>query len=146
MRSITHIILHTAAWPGDPSIHDIYRVHVIENGWRDVGYHYLIRKDGTIEVGRHESQQGAHSRDGGMNPVSIGICMSGHHDREHYTQAQASSLVKLSRAIMRTYHIPIENFIGHREAGAAKTCPGTQIDMDAIRGLIHEEKGHHFGI
>lgn len=135
-----YIILHTAAWPGDPSIHDIHRVHVDQNGWNDVGYHYVIRKDGTIEVGRHEMQQGAHCRDMGMNSQSIGICLSGHHDREDITGAQRKSLMKLCKQVMDAHDIPSAKVWGHRETGAKKSCPGEMIDMDLIRHQLKNYK------
>lgn len=133
-RPVTeYIVIHTAAWPGDPSIHDIRRVHVDERGWEDVGYHYLVRKDGTVECGRHESLKGAHCRNMGMNSKAIGICLSGHHDREDMTGAQRKALYGLCRNIMRAHSIPAEKVIGHRESGAHKSCPGEMIDMDFLR-------------
>lgn len=134
----THIVLHTAAWPGDPDIEDIRRVHVDERGWNDVGYHYLIRKDGTIEKGRPESHVGAHCRDGHMNLKSIGICLSGHHDIEEPTTEQLDMLCTLVNYLRKSYDIDIAHVIGHREAGAPKTCPGELVDMDELRARIEE--------
>lgn len=134
-----YIVLHTAAWPGDPSIDDIRRVHVQERGWDDVGYHYLIRKDGTIETGRPKDHVGAHCRDRKMNYKSVGICLSGDHDTEDPTYKQLISLSSLVNTLRRHYDIPIENVIGHRETGANKTCPGTQIHMQRLRDFIEDQ-------
>lgn len=132
----THIVLHTAAWPGDPSAEDIRRVHVEENGWEDIGYHYVIRKDGTIEPGRNEDFVGAHCAAAGMNHKSIGICMSGHGDQEGFTGDQMMALHNLVSSLREEYDIPVDNVIGHREAGARKTCPGTQVDMNLVRAYL----------
>ena len=129
----THIILHTAAWPGDPSVEDIRRVHVQENGWADIGYHFVIRKDGTIENGRPIYKVGAHCKDQGMNHRSVGICLSGHHDHEFLEGNQKAALFSLLNDLVAQYEIPIPNILGHRETGANKTCPGTHVDMLAIR-------------
>lgn len=139
IRELTeYIVLHTAAWPGDPSIHDIRRVHVDERGWDDVGYHYLVRKDGTIEAGRHESKKGAHCRSMHMNSKSIGICLSGHGDEEPMTDIQKEALYKLCIDIMNAHDIPAEKIIGHRETGANKTCPGELVNMTEIRSELKE--------
>ncbi|XWN36091.1 MAG: N-acetylmuramoyl-L-alanine amidase [Balneola sp.] len=129
----THIIIHTAAWPGDPSAKLIRRVHVQENGWDDIGYHFVIRKDGTIESGRPVYKVGAHCKDQGMNHKSIGICLSGHHDHEFLEGNQKAALFSLLNDLVAQYEIPIPNILGHRETGANKTCPGTHVDMLAIR-------------
>ena len=143
-KKTTHIVIHTAAWPGDPDIEDIRRVHVDENGWSAVGYHYLIRKDGSIEKGRPEGNVGAHCRNGGMNRKSIGICCSGHGDINAFTAAQVDTLCSLVNVIRRRNNIDIAHVIGHREAGAAKTCPGTKVDMDELR--IDIDKQNILGI
>ncbi|MEM8598366.1 MAG: N-acetylmuramoyl-L-alanine amidase [Bacteroidota bacterium] len=133
--SPTYIVFHTAAWPGDPSARDIDRSHR-QRGFARIGYHYLIRKDGTVEKGREDHQTGAHCRDSGMNRKALGICFSGHHNREDWTEAQRRAWLGLASKLMRRHNIPVENVIGHREAGARKDCPGTRIDCDAVRAEL----------
>jgi hypothetical protein len=58
MRDINSIIIHCSATQGDVSIETIRKWHVEERGFRDVGYHYVIRTNGTIEVGRPLSEAG----------------------------------------------------------------------------------------
>ncbi len=55
MNRPVYLIVHTAAWPGDPSAAEIDRAR----GWRGIGYHYVIRKDGTVEAGRLAAVVGA---------------------------------------------------------------------------------------
>jgi len=71
-----------------------------KNGWACIGYHYVIKRDGTVEQGREESVIGAHVAD--WNAVSLGICMVGgvsaddHTKAEHnFTKAQFESQKKL---------------------------------------------------
>lgn len=142
-RTTTHIVFHTAAAgtasrPGDPSAADIDRWHR-ERGWSGIGYHYVIRKDGTVEAGRPEGEVGAHCIDGGMNRLAVGVCLSGHHNHEDWTEAQWSSFLRLVAGrggIMERHAIPVANVIGHREAGAKKDCPGTHVSCGEVRRRI----------
>lgn len=128
----THIVVHTAAWPGDPSVAEIDRAHRAR-GFARVGYHYVIRKGGAVEVGRNEMAVGAHCADGGMNHRSVGVCFSGHHNLEPWTHEQRAAWLDLAARLVRRFAVPVENVIGHREAGARKDCPGTQVDMGSVR-------------
>ena len=77
MRKINKIIIHCTATPEgrDVSIDEVRRWHVEERGWRDVGYHFLVRLDGTVEEGRPIEMTGAHTRP--HNWDSIGIAYAG---------------------------------------------------------------------
>ena len=131
----TYIIIHTAAFDGDADIAEIRRWH-LARGFADVGYHWYIRRDGTLEKGRVETRQGAHCKDGGMNRKSIGICFEGHGDHEKHTVAQRATLKKLHEEIKERWDIPVQNVLGHRETGANKTCPGNLIDMHELREFL----------
>lgn len=139
----SYIIIHTAAARIAAGIEDIDRWHK-EMGFRrkgthdlqHVGYQYYIRKDGTIQRGRDETEVGAHCKDMGMNRKSIGICFEGHGDYDAFTRAQRKSLSHLYQQITGRWDIPIENVLGHRETGAKKTCPGNKIDMHELRNSL----------
>jgi N-acetylmuramoyl-L-alanine amidase len=150
MNNPEYIIVHTAAagdWNLDddseyskdvhidPSAEDIRRFHIKVRGWRDIGYHYVIRKDGTLERGRDERTIGAHTK--GLNANSIGVCFSGHHNRELWTDAQDITFWRLFNDIYTRYSIPVSRTIGHRETGAVTDCPGTRIDMNEIRKQLY---------
>ena len=81
MRKINKIILHCSATPEgrEHNVEDIRRWH-LRRGFSDIGYHYLIHLDGTIEVGRPIEKRGAHCS--GQNRNSIGICYVGGMDKE----------------------------------------------------------------
>ncbi len=81
-------VIHHTASP-DWSVDRFRQIHVNERGWDDVGYHYIIRKDGRIEAGRPTWKQGAHAK--GRNNM-LGIALTGY---DAFTDAQISGLRKL---------------------------------------------------
>lgn len=90
-----------------------------ERGFDEIGYHYFIQTDGTLEKGRDLEIQGAHVRR--HNRGSIGICLNGLHKRD-FTQAQFDTLIELCREIDEAYGPGTIKFRGHKEV-AAKACP-----------------------
>ena len=77
MREIKSVILHCTATPADRAltVKEIRRWHVEGRGWADIGYHFVIHQDGTIEKGRHIDKIGAHTW--GNNYGSIGVAYCG---------------------------------------------------------------------
>ncbi|MAZ35137.1 MAG: hypothetical protein CMO06_18525, partial [Thalassospira sp.] len=71
------IVVHCAATKPSMDIgyKEIRKWHVEDNGWDDVGYHYIVRRDGKVEVARSEAFQGAHAP--AVNSKSIGVCLVG---------------------------------------------------------------------
>lgn len=145
-RFINKVVVHTAAAQdghGKPvyqtaAIIDAY--HRAHNGWSAIGYHYVVLKDGTVELGRPESSVGAHVE--GLNLHTIGICATGHGDLADLTELQRNAMVRLCAAIVRRYHLLSNDVIGHRETPmyggppVTKTCPGLLVDMDDLRQRI----------
>jgi N-acetylmuramoyl-L-alanine amidase len=136
MRSIDTIILHyTATPPGmDIGVNEVRQWHVEERGWSDIGYHYLIRIDGTIEVGRPLEDIGAHCE--GHNECSVGVAYVGGLDengnsRDTRTALQHMSIEVLT-ATLRALFGPVP-LLGHREMeGAATECPGFDPSQEAL--------------
>ena len=77
MRPINEIIIHCAATEEGRNftVENIRRWHVQGNGWKDIGYHYLISLEGGIHQGRPIDQAGAHCKN--HNQRTIGICYVG---------------------------------------------------------------------
>lgn len=131
MAKITHIVLHYSATYEDQNltVSDIDKMHRAR-GWKMVGYHYVIRRDGVVEQGRPETMTGAHV--GGQNTGKIGICCIGGLDRktgpnvgvDNRTPAQVESQIKLIRKLLRRY--PGAKVVGHRDL-AATQCPGFDV-------------------
>ena len=124
MRKIDKIIIHCSATPygRDVRAADIDRFHCTQ-GWSGIGYHYVVRLDGTIEPGRDLESQGAHCR--GHNATSIGVCYIGGVDKcnnpkDTRTSEQKSALIALLKELREKY--PEATIHGHREF-ANKDCP-----------------------
>ena len=99
------------------------------NNWRDIGYHYLIYRDGSIHTGRPVSQVGAHCY--GYNKHSIGICYvggcakDGKTPKDTRTPEQKQALALLLTELHRQF--PKATLHGHREF-ARKACPSFDCD------------------
>lgn len=125
MREINLIALHCAASKGDVSAATIRGWHVIERGWSDIGYHYVVRTSGLVETGRPLAKAGAHIA--GKNKNSIGICIAGGYDgtTNDMTEAQWLALENLVRTLKSVY--PAARVAGHNEFTTAKTCPNFDV-------------------
>ena len=123
---------HTASKTIAPE--DINKMH-IQEGWGGIGYHFYIRKDGTIYRGRPENTIGAHAI--GRNKNSIGICLEGNFENEVPTEEQKNSLVKVSTDMIIKYNL--EGIIGHRDVFET-LCPGKNFPMEEIKNKVLEEQ------
>lgn len=126
MRDIDTIIIHCADTYAhmDVGAEEIRRWHVEERGWSDIGYHAVIRRDGSVEKGRPIDRPGAHAK--GHNARSIGICLvggkSGSGEPEfNFSIDQMRSLNGLV-SLYREQYPSIEQVIGHNDV-SAKSCP-----------------------
>lgn len=146
--NVRWIFIHTAAHRGGAGAAEIDRWHR-ERGWAGIGYHAVIRRDGTVESGREPSRPGAHVF--GANGRSLGVCCEGHGDHERHTAEQRAALLELLRDWMRLHTVPVERVLGHREVNqlvdagelperldgqpvrTTKTCPGRLVSMAEIR-------------
>lgn len=117
MRPIDLIIVHCSATRCDQDIDaaTIRQWHMAK-GWRDIGYHYVIKLDGTVEPGRPEEEIGAHAAP--FNTASIGICYIGGYGMDGktantMTREQQTSLIGLLETLSTKYaHARI---LGHRD-------------------------------
>jgi len=135
MRAIKKIYVHVT--DSDDSL-DIGFREVDEwhrqRGWLSdsgisCGYHYIVRRDGRIEVGRPEQEVGSHVK--GHNSTSIGIVWVG---RKHIGSEQLNQMLVLIKRTMERHGIPVENVLGHYEVDSGKTCPN--LGMDHIRAEL----------
>jgi len=99
LKAVTYIVVHGSATKDDQDIgvEEIRRSHR-QKGWLDIGFHYVIRRDGTIEDGRPYDVPGAHAR--GYNDKSLGICLVG----MNYTEVQLESLSQLLVDLTSTHY------------------------------------------
>ena len=124
-RNINELIVHCSATPEgkDYSVDTIRQWH-LQRGFSDIGYHYVIYRDGSIHIGRDESIIGAHCT--GHNTNSIGICYiggcasDGKTPKDTRTEAQKNSLLKLLSELKKKY--PKAVIHSHKDY-ANKACP-----------------------
>lgn len=134
MNAIRYLVVHCSATPAsrDIGVSEIRAMHK-RQGWRDVGYHYVIRRNGTVEKGRPDTQPGAHVQ--GHNSHSLGICMVGGVKPDmtadcNFTPEQFRALRALLMQL-RTKH-PDTIICGHRDLspdrnGDGRVSPGEWV-------------------
>lgn len=116
-----YIIVHCSDTPPvlDYGVEEIRRWHREERGWTDIGYHYVIRRNGKVEVGRPKDTIGAHCL--GLNDRSVGICLIGGKAGPDYYPVQYKALEELIRTLKVDY--PQAIIRGHNDFTSAKRCP-----------------------
>lgn len=131
-RQIKELIIHCSATPeGKDYTVDTIRQWHLQRGFSDIGYHFVIYRDGSIKEGRNVNTVGAHCT--GHNSNSIGICYIGGCDasgkiaKDTRTDAQKKSLVKLVKDLMIKYGLSKSQIHGHYEF-ANKACPSFKIE------------------
>lgn len=132
MRKINEIIIHCSATPEgkDFTVSDIDRWHK-QRGWKGIGYHYVIYRNGSVHPGRNETEIGAHCV--GHNANSIGVCYiggcakDGKTPKDTRTPEQRSALRNLVNQLKSKY--PNATVHGHREF-AAKSCPSFDVKTE----------------
>lgn len=106
------------------------------NGWSGIGYHFVVRKDGTIERGRPIDKIGAHAT--GYNSYSIGICFEGNFENESMSAAQKSAGIELVEYVKDKYGIAASAIKRHKDV-ASTACPGTNFPFtDIVSGASTE--------
>lgn len=133
---VREIVVHCSAtrpdWMDDrpiaEKVAEIRRWH-LANGWNDIGYHWIIDRDGKVLAGRAETVIGAGVA--GHNSGVIHVCVIGGHGSaetdsfgDHFTLAQKVTLGQMIDAI--SSRTQIERVSGHNEY-AAKACPGFNV-------------------
>jgi len=129
------VVHHT----GNPTDDDLSAAEIDAShkarGWTCIGYHYVIRKDGTVELGRPDWAVGAHAY--GNNSYTIGVHVCGNFEETEPTDAQIESLAMLLANLCTDYSLPIDRYtiVGHREL-MPTACPGANLfaQMDTIVG------------
>lgn len=132
IRKINLIVVHCASTPEgkDFTVKDIDRWHK-ERGWKGIGYHWVVYRDGSVHAGRPESEIGAHAAP--YNSHSVGICYIGgceatkgangkYKAKDTRTPEQKAALIKLIKEIKGRY--PGSAVVGHYQLpGVNKSCP-----------------------
>jgi N-acetylmuramoyl-L-alanine amidase len=144
-EKITHIIMHCS--DSEFGCAALIRQWHLENGWKDIGYHFVIGNGrptatlsiawliGEVEIGRlidgnnvlDENEVGAHAL--GYNRNSLGVCLIGKKDFLPYQMGKA---VEIVMALCKKFEIPTQNVLGHYETTSGKaegkTCPNFEME------------------
>ena len=129
-RVISKVFIHCSASDarGHDNVATIRRWH-LARGFSDIGYHYIIQKDGMMREGRPVRLMPAAQK--GHNSGSIAICVTGLRE---FTATQMRMLISLCLSIDQAYMSDI-TFHGHNEVNAMKSCPvfdyKTVLQLDA---------------
>lgn len=107
------------------------------NGWSGIGYHFFVRKDGSIYRGRPINKMGSHVLH--RNNESIGVCAEGNYDKEQtMPAAQKASIKELLRYLKGIY--PLAKIVGHREIGSSD-CPGKYYPLEEMKTTYQNKEG-----
>ena len=123
------IVIHCSATPPDRDIgrDEIDRLHRAR-GWKGgCGYHFVVRRDGTLECGREVTKVGAHAK--GYNGHSVAVCLIGGVDTDgkpeaNFTDRQWAALERVVAALRLVW--PAAEVMGHNEI-ARKACPSFNV-------------------
>ena len=139
MRHITLIVIHCSAVKPDQqsSAAQIDSWHRQRGFHLGIGYHYVIRRDGTLEMGRPEYMVGAHCKN--HNQHSIGVCYEGGLNArgdpaDTRTPQQRETMRQLINELRERY--PKAIVVGHHNLNPLKACPC----FDAIKEFVSYKK------
>lgn len=146
MRTIQWLVISSSetadkrGLPVDVSVEQLRQHHLSHYGLVEVAWHFVVRFNGVIELGRDVAVVGAHA--GGFNAESIGIVVTGHGDLQPFKLTQRSALGQLCARLCREFGLSPLRVIGRREVdehgGPAfpTTSPGKLVDMATIRADV----------
>ncbi len=137
---VQYIIVHDQGASGDPPASAIRRDHMQNRGWSDIGYHWVIRKDGDVEAGRPESRAGAHVAGPtvtipNLNARSLGVMITDQLPFDRVPRAQQQALVEKVAQLCLQYGVPVDNVRGHGEVEPGNS-DFAKSQMDRLRPLV----------
>lgn len=141
----TLVIHHSGFYEQDglSTLLEIQRAHREDRGWADVGYHFMVDKDGTIYEGRDLTVRGVHVE--GFNTGSLGVCLMGDFRFEAPSDAQLNATYALNDWIV--YRTGVTHLAGHKDFNDFTVCPGAMIanqleDLASRAGLTYGTDGY----
>jgi N-acetyl-anhydromuramyl-L-alanine amidase AmpD len=121
LNKVNFIVVHCADTKSNMNftVEDLHRVHVVENGWSDIGYHHYIKFNGLAYECRSPNKQGAHCK--AVNDKSLAICLEGGFGGvNNFTELQLDALYHLINKLKAKY--PNAAIVGHNHFDD-KLCP-----------------------
>ena len=137
LEFVDFLVVHSSATPVsmDIGVKEIDEWHR-DKGWSGIGYHFVVRRNGDVQLGRPMNKQGAHVLRHNQN--TLGICMIGGIDVEgdpenNFTDEQFKSLYVLVQLLSHFYFVEnqmteVPKVCGHRDFEGTKTlCPSFDV-------------------
>jgi N-acetyl-anhydromuramyl-L-alanine amidase AmpD len=109
----THIIIHHTGGE-EKDTEQIYRYHTKSLGWKDIGYNFVIERDGTVVKGRPLNIRAAHCNYGNMNEVAIGVAIIGNFENHAPNENQIHSLFSLCGQLASYFRIEPKRIMSHK--------------------------------
>lgn len=108
------------------AVRRLQKYHMTNEGYGDLGYHFMIDPKGRLFQGRELTWQGAHAGDFEKNKANIGICLLGNFDMDRPTRAALRTLEKTLKSLRSKYRISNRSVYGHLDLKNTR-CPGTHL-------------------
>jgi len=133
MRGVTRITVHHEGWKPvyfadtrstADRIELIRTVHTRDRGWGDIGYHYIVDREGKVWEGRPIAYQGAHVRNN--NEHNLGILVLGNFDKQTPSDPQLNGLVTSIKAFQTQHKVQKRRVFTHQEI-VSTACPGKNL-------------------
>lgn len=133
MDGVTRMTAHHEGWKPvwftneDETEHRlklIQHVHMAVRGWADIGYHFVVDRDGRLWEARPIEYQGAHVKY--HNQHNIGVMCLGNFMKQEPSRAQVRRLGQTLKKLVAIYQIPIDRVYTHREL-MPTLCPGDNL-------------------
>lgn len=140
------ITLHHSG--GNLTIKEMQDLHIDTNKWLDIGYHYVIDKEGKVYQGRPVQRIGAHVQ--GFNVGNVGICLVGNFQQEKPTPMQLEMTESLCAWVCWVYEISVSNIYKHSDL-VPTLCPGKNLASifpsvkNKVQELLLETKRRYKG-
>jgi len=98
--------------------------------WGDIGYHFIVDREGRVWEGRPLTYQGAHVRD--HNEGNIGVMALGNFEEQYPSRAQVEAVQRHVSSLMRRFRVPVSRVRTHQE-WAPTACPGRNMQAQVVR-------------
>ena len=131
LSNIKRIILNNSGVTVLQTVETIHNYHKNTKGWAGIGYHFYVRKDGTIYEGRPVEYVGAHATNNNSN--SIGVCFEGNFNEEVMNDVQKKAGQELVNYLKQTYSISTVQ--AHRDVNNT-SCPGANFPFNEIANTV----------
>lgn len=126
-KNISRVIIHMSETPDGKEVPaDVIRSWHIQRGWDDIGYHFVVQPNGTIEMGRQVDVVGAHTK--GRNTDSVGICWVGGYESDSLPTVKQIDSMKIVVDLIDAMTDKILSIYGHCDFDKSKRCPNFDVD------------------